>query len=271
VLDAVDARTAWALTKRALLRTTDGRRWSVVRRERLRAIDFVDRTHGFAERVKGGLASTADGGRTWRRVPLPVAPSSFCFASAKTGWIASGRSLWRTSDGGGHWRRARVLRATFGTEHGVDLACRGRSVWALFSDGYAASQQAYEAYRTLDGGSTWRPVLGQFDRRRPSLPRISAYSGPFAATRTAAVFSGSCAPCAALGTTTAVSTRDAGRSWRRTTVTEAEVPAAAAMPDARHAWLLTEGVRRHDVSVWATRDGGRTWRLQLRSRFMWPR
>jgi photosystem II stability/assembly factor-like uncharacterized protein len=78
--------------------------------ERAWKIQLVDESVGYVSvegaTPEGVVLRTADGGRTWQR--LPVAPGlSFQgvgFVSPERGWLGSGASLYATRDGGATWQ-----------------------------------------------------------------------------------------------------------------------------------------------------------------------
>ena len=269
-LDAVSLDTAWALAGRTLLATSPGTAWHAIGTRRLAAIAFLDARTGFALDGAGALLRSADGGTTWTRRPAPAPGDALCFATPLRGWVAHGGTVWRTTTGGTAWRRSRLLPDRGGFPR-PELGCRGSAVWVLFHRGVAAGSEAYVVFRSLDGGRTWKDVLAGLDQARIRLPRISAYSGPFAVLGRAAVFAGSCAACGnGSGTTTVVRTADGGRTWRSTTLGLDGYPTAVAFADPAHGGLIVYSYRSHSGTVLVTRDGGRTWRERLRSRRLAP-
>jgi hypothetical protein len=46
---------------------------------------------------------TTDGGRIWSALAAPAPPQSVCFTAPNDGWLASGTSVWRSTDGGRSW------------------------------------------------------------------------------------------------------------------------------------------------------------------------
>jgi hypothetical protein len=125
----------------------------------------------------------------------------------------------------------------------------------IFHEGAAAGTEGYRVFRTVGGGA-WRAVLASPFQRR--LPSISNYAGPFAVLGGGgAVFTGSCAPCAGLATTTLVRTLDGGKSFTRTAL-GGPVPSAVNFVDPLLGWL----VAGHQLEQ--TIDGGRRWRVVAR-------
>lgn len=143
---------------------------------------------------------SADTGRTWRKIRLPVAhPVSISFADPRSGILAAGGHLgYSTSDGGRTWTRRHmpfnanvdvVLAAASGliTESGgggnksrrVAISEDGGKSWRFLElpRGYVDAgatpggdgtlflsadrvRHGYEAYLSLDAGQTWKRVRG---------------------------------------------------------------------------------------------------------------
>src|SRR5205814_364068 len=83
----------------------------------LRAVQFVDRSEGWAVGDEGVVWHTIDGGQNWERQPTGVRASlrSLCFVNPYVGWVAGREELpgggsvgylLYTSDGGLKWRTA---------------------------------------------------------------------------------------------------------------------------------------------------------------------
>ncbi len=266
-LDAVGRSTAFALAGDSLLRTRDGRRWREISRPGLVAVDFADAKRGYGLDEHGRLLVSVDGGRRFRRARAPSRLSALCVTRRGT-WIAQKNLVWRLSGSG--FRLA--LRAGFeaGPIPVPELGCKGSSVWSLFHHGGAAGSEGYTAFRSLDGGRTWRAVLAELDSRQRRLPRIDAYAGPFTAlARGTAVFVGFCPACGLRQPTVSiVVTSDGGRTWKRASgLLDGHTPEAVTFIDSRRGWLLTTGQSRTSL-LWRTSDGGRQGRLQLRSRLL---
>ena len=271
---ALDATHAWALTGDGfILRTADGRTWRRLAAPHLARLQFVDRRHGFGLYRDGVVVRSGDGGRTWPHLSTPGLMQAECFTTTRDGWVARGGSVWTTHDGGLRWTRSRLRPDRQGFPI-PDLGCRGRDVWAVFHEGAAAGTEGYYVFRSLDRGSTWRAVLAAPFQRR--LPTISNYAGPFSALgRGAAIFIGDCSPCEGFGTATVVRTLDGGASFQRTTPFHGYRPEALSFVDARRGWLVTgphvasASAPRHGI-VWRTVDGGRRWKVILRSPLLAP-
>jgi photosystem II stability/assembly factor-like uncharacterized protein len=263
-LAASGPHLAWYSSQGILWRTTDGgAHWAHVSAPHLLSFSFLGATDGFGLDRDGIVLRTTDGGRHWRVVHTPrTVVQSECFVSTAVGWLARGGTVWSTRDGGHSWFRSQLLRSRQGGFPIPDLQCRSGSVWVLFHEGAAAGSEGYAVFRSLSGGTSWKPVLAQFVRR--GLPRISAYSGPFAATdRFAAVFVGSCSPCGR-GTVSVVRTTNSGRTFKRQTF-PAALPGPVAFSDRMHGYLVTSSHTRRGI-VWRTRDGAASWQRVFSSK-----
>lgn len=92
-------------------------------------VSFVSITRGWAL-GKGQLLGTADGGRTWTRLPTPPADvTQLRFASAAVGYAwAPGGSLSMTTDGGAHWLAGGLaMVGSVEIAHGVVWAIAGEN------------------------------------------------------------------------------------------------------------------------------------------------
>jgi hypothetical protein len=267
-ITAIARRRAWALTGDGfVLRTTDGRYWGRLGAPHLIQLQFVDAHTGFALTRDGILVRSTDAGGGWPQIRAPGLVQSECFSTPRDGWVARGGSVWTTHDTGRHWIRAR-LRVRTGTQELPELGCKNRDAWVVFREGAAAGTEGYRVYASF-GGGRWRPVLASPFQR--TLPTVSNYIGPFSILGSGrAVFSGWCAPCDGFGTLSITRTLNQARSWWRSTPLRGYEPKAVGFTDAENGWLVSGG---HGGSasaarvgiLWRTRDGGRHWRIVVRS------
>jgi photosystem II stability/assembly factor-like uncharacterized protein len=118
---------------------------------RLRSIQFPTEQSGYAlgsrvdrakRRVEPVLAMTRDGGTTWRLERLEDEPVSLYCNAEDICWIAAGKGVYQSEEGGLRWRRISsqkgILRLYF------DSATHG---WAAGLE--------HQAWETHDGGRTW--------------------------------------------------------------------------------------------------------------------
>jgi len=247
-ISAFDRARAWALTGDGfVLRTSDGRHWSRLGAPHLFRVQFVDARVGFGLTRDGVLVVSGDAGRSWVQARAPGLVQSECFTTRTDGWVARGGTVLSTHDGGRRWTRARLR---IGPQEVPDLGCHGSDAWVVFHEGAAAGTEGYRVFRSL-GGAAWRAVLASPFQRK--LPSISNYAGPFAVLgHGAAVFTGSCAPCAGLATATVVRTLNGGASFTRTAL-GGPAPSAVSFSDGRHGWIVA------GAQLERTTDGGRHW------------
>lgn len=96
------------------------------------------------------VATTGDGGATWRRVPAPAASLAdltgqqgsprIRFANATDGWVI-GAHLWATHDGGATWKQI-DLPAPAADSEVTDIAITGNVAWVLTMGGGAVLLQS---------------------------------------------------------------------------------------------------------------------------------
>ena len=214
LLFALDSRRAWvvrnepAASYASLLGTTNGgRSWRQVQASLPDngAVTFVDSRRGWL--TAGRLFRTLDGGKTWKRQPLP-APTGFSgrlLALSRMSFF--GRrgtvigeyfrrrdvlAVYRTSDTGAHWHLVRTLpgAGAYVFPQFTVSAASASTVW-LFTSGVKPVANV-----TTDGGRHWL--------RHPLAQRLFAPVALSARVAAASDFHG-----------LAYITHDGGRTWRR--------------------------------------------------------
>jgi photosystem II stability/assembly factor-like uncharacterized protein len=138
------------------------------------SLSFISQTHAFAWGSIGGsklgaIATTIDGGATWRELPAPMVDNGFDvsngggaqirFASGKLGFVY-GSQLWETQDRGNTWFQVRA------PGYVDDLEAMHGRIWALVQRGnlvrlYSATTadptlqlvHAIGAQRAVQGGA----------------------------------------------------------------------------------------------------------------------
>jgi hypothetical protein len=151
-------------------------------------------------------------------------------------------------------RRARPVRA--------EIQCRGRTVWVLFHNGVASSQESYVGVRSGDGGLSWRRLLAEAYFGISAPFQIDSYSGPWTLLDArAAVFVGTCPACGR-GTVSLTVTLNGGRSFQRHRIPQLEgwEPRSVHFTDRRHGSVTAR--RGTLVRTVVTADGGRRWRVR---------
>ena len=91
-------------------RLVRARAWDPMAVEGTQLVSFPDARHGWVITGPAAISRTADGGRTWQRLPTPfdAARATIQFVSAREGFATVGDAgrgqLWGTADGGRTWR-----------------------------------------------------------------------------------------------------------------------------------------------------------------------
>ena len=147
-----------------VIRTTDGVHWARTRgdglRDPLNSVTFADARSGWGLTRYGDLVKTADGGETWAAMTQPDTTGAnvraLCAASAGSGWVATGRAVYRSNDDGATWTSQATVREGGGTD--VALVCHGdHAAYASYDGG--AGQHTGAFLRTDDGGARWRAFV----------------------------------------------------------------------------------------------------------------
>ena len=192
-IDAIDAQTVYVMSigngpASRIYKTTDaGKTWELQFKNEdskafLDAMSFWDANHGivFGDSVDKQfyILTTADGGRTWARVPTanlpPAQDNEGAFAASGTNiavfgkshaWIGTGAAtksrVLRTTDGGRTWQVADTPLAS-GPSAGIfSIAFRDAKHGIVAGGDYRKEQEAVDNLAvTSDGGITWTLVKG---------------------------------------------------------------------------------------------------------------
>ncbi|HEX5603384.1 MAG TPA: hypothetical protein VFX63_12575 [Pyrinomonadaceae bacterium] len=192
-IDAIDAQTAYVMSigngpASRIYKTTDGGvTWKVQFRNKdekafLDAMSFWDANRGiaFGDSVDKQfyILTTADGGRTWSRVPAtnlpPAQVNEGAFAASGTNialfgksyaWIGTGAAakprVLRTTDGGRTWQVADTPLAS-GPSSGIfSIAFRDAKHGVIAGGDYKKESEAVDNLAvTSDGGVKWKLVKG---------------------------------------------------------------------------------------------------------------
>jgi photosystem II stability/assembly factor-like uncharacterized protein len=192
-IDAIDAQTAYVMSigngpLSRIYKTTDaGKTWNLQFKNEdekafLDAMSFWDANHGiaFGDSVDKQLyiLTTADGGRTWTRVPTtnlpPAQENEGAFAASGTNiavfgrshaWIGTGAAaksrVLRTVDGGRTWQVADTPLASAPSAGIFSIAFRDAKHGVIAGGDYRKEQEAVDNLAvTSDGGITWTLVKG---------------------------------------------------------------------------------------------------------------
>jgi photosystem II stability/assembly factor-like uncharacterized protein len=292
LLHMLDASNGWALTKTALLRTTDGgAHWKDVTPPRVRLTDgsaaaFLNATQAWIavpslpdprasipSPVGPRIFSTGDGGQSWQSSVVPVGQGNLniaqmTFATAQDGWLlfnqggsggAEQAVVVRTTDGGKTWAEVtRVLPASTDRPPPGKLPFGGTKTGIVFSNaalGWITGSDSVSIawlFVTRDGGQTWTQQQLSFPKGVPAAPLSLLPPRFFSASE------GLLPARVGDATTVIYVTHDGGTSWQPTTPVSAS-PTSVAFLDGQHGWV-TDG-----TALFATGDGGRSWTRQPRS------
>lgn len=163
--------------------------------------------------IAGGAiaAHSIAGGRTVRSEPpgasRPIAPAG----------NACGVRVARTAilDGKGRVLYREPVARTF-LRAGHEMQCAGSSIWVVFFNGVASSQEQYFGVHSANGGRAWHAVFTEryFGMKAPHQ-LVTGYLGPWTLDGPRnAYFTGMCVACG-YGTVALWVTRDAGRTFHR--------------------------------------------------------
>jgi photosystem II stability/assembly factor-like uncharacterized protein len=288
-----------------VLRTTDGgRSWrlitppGVTSSVEVKAGSFIDADHasvtvvgGFGDTSQLYTFRTVDGGATWQvGNPTPAASIGFeistSFLDSLNGWLLytdrlKGGLLYRTTDGGMHWRLLANRPAddtSFTDPPGVYCYTWCRVQFVSLKRGWIRMDHptAHQSglFVTDDGGATWKPQplpLALVNLSCPceqDLPQFADDAHGFTIRGASSVTQYS--PRDPQDHLALFATDDGGASW-----SARPLPGAGQMRigfrDAQHGWViaasasaLQEPVGRSDapnlpLPLYVTSDGGRTW------------
>jgi photosystem II stability/assembly factor-like uncharacterized protein len=139
-----------------------------------RAMQFIDATHGWVAQYGGKLLRTTDGA-SWETVGDWSYGQPYRFISSKVGFGLHGKTIERTTDGGGSWQpvfecqaKIQVNGLTQSTECNLEALHfpSPRVGYAVTAD---LPNKASAIVKTEDGGSTWRVMS--------FIPDVSAHDG----------------------------------------------------------------------------------------------
>jgi photosystem II stability/assembly factor-like uncharacterized protein len=281
-LHMIDLTAGWALSERAVLRTTDGGlQWknvtpphTVLTRESIAAFltaslawVTIPQTNGTTTRVFW----TADGGQTWQQSTVQATfLKQITFTDSQHGWILAGWGatggaaeavgVFRTSDGGKTWSNvSNALPASTDTPPPGHLPYGGRKSGIHFLNtttgwitGTAVVNDLFWLFVSHDGGATWNQQLLSLPPGVPSA-QLSFNSPTFFSDTDGVlpiIFSDL---ITGRGIATDIYvTHDGGATWKSTM----PLPTAFGtldFVDMQHGWA-TDG-----MMLYSTSDGGQHW------------
>lgn len=213
---------------------------------------------GFRSRIFG----STDGGQTWVEQYKGTKDweiNDIAFSDSLHGWAVGDHGILATTDGGTHWRvqwrgpewPPKGTHGMFGVVF-FNVACDdSKHVWAVGGWGAGAGHSLIMA--TSDGGKTWRIPPAKDNGGWDGV----ASNGPTRAT-------------AIIGNVT-YATSDGGAHWTQHYIVGKTVRSSfeawrIAFSDARHGWIVGSKdiyLKRFDGVIYATANGGVSWKRQL--------
>ena len=248
-------------------------------RQQFMSVDFIDAAHGWLA-APGGTLVTSDGGANWKEQPFRSLTIPLCvqFLDGSRGWMAgTNGTILATTDGGASWSlqfiHASISQLTsvhfvdpsrgwaVGTDGTILATTDGGASWspqssgttvALLdvyflsaSNGWAVGQNG-TILATTDGGISWKP---QFSGIPTQLVLHSVYF--IDANHGWVVGMGGMI----------LETSDGGISWKHQSSGTNGNLYTVQFVDANHGW--TASPSPWAPGIWATTDGGATWKPQL--------
>lgn len=256
------------------------------------AIYFTSSTKGFVAGDNGYLASTLDGGKTWRKYALNTTENinEIYFRNEENGYLVAGRKLFITSDGGSSWRETVIFRASdVGGGIPEFLSIRfadkklGLAIGSILNRKGDAVLDSL-VMRTDDGGETWKRIvvpskteLFHLDFNGSSHGWIVGDKGLILHTTnggtswavqssgvTRALFNVDFRDddfgFAVGGGGTILRTEDGGRNWQRIITQFPETFKRVDFADDKNGWIVG-----HKGAILRSSDRGRTWVKQQSS------
>ena len=130
------------------------------------AIYFTSASKGFIAGDAGYLASTSDGGTTWRQYPLGTNEdiTEIYFRNDNNGYLVAGRKLFITGDAGTSWRETTILPPGIlrsGTPSFLSIRFSDKKTGFAIGSVINAKGNVSDSLvmRTSDGGSTWQRLI----------------------------------------------------------------------------------------------------------------
>lgn len=223
------------------------------------AVPDPDMGGGFGplpEEMRGAVLATADGGRSWRPLPLPAGfypAGGISFLTPETGFITAsskdGYHVLATRDGGRTWR-TQYSTAQFPL-HAIHFR-NERQGWAGGGVNPKAERPPFQALlATGDGGTTWEVVYRQDERPGGSPIDGLHFTSPTIGWATTGVCTmGQNMPCGGRP----LFTNDGGRTWTAAPEKVTRLSSVGAS-----AWSVSGGAGSGKAFLRRTTDGGATW------------
>lgn len=217
----------------------------------------------------GGLYSSFDSGVSWERETLVSDQNYWChsivFHPTTRGTIfatvteqGSRSGIWRTTDGGKHWKhlsKGLPPPALFGRASLAISRSKPQVIYAIAADDSSESSDLMlGVFRSTNGGETWKDISGSHFDKEGQM----SYGNTIVVHPTNHNF-------VICGGVDLHRTEDAGDSWRRITQWERERGHAKYAHSDHHALLMPAAVPGlvydgNDGGVDRSEDGGSTWK-----------
>ena len=280
--------SGWAVSRSGeILHTADGgTHWTLQHSgasQALRAVSFANARQGWVVGDGGLILATTNGGKTWKKQTSPVSGRlcAVACASGSRAWATGGDGdLLMTTDSGLHWTNHYVSGSTYDFS-GLAFA-NAKQGWAIDSNGGVAI--------TTNGGLTWQddtPSPKVFtwgmnaivtDGKRVwavgangavmSRPvtaggtwAVQADSGQAVLYAAAVRSAGHVLAAGDYGTF--VRTSNSGATWTPGSKGFIAQLQYATFTDARHGWAVGKDEQSSIADIYATSNGGTTWKRQL--------
>jgi photosystem II stability/assembly factor-like uncharacterized protein len=129
------------------------------------AVYFTSADVGWVAGDNGYLASTTDGGVSWKTYPLNTTEdiNEIYFRNEKNGYLVAGRKMYITGDGGGTWRETVIYRPgdfKNGTPEFLSIRFADKKRGLVVGSVVGKNQIVVDSLvmRTNDGGETWQRI-----------------------------------------------------------------------------------------------------------------
>ena len=125
---------------------------------RLLSVYSIDENNVWVTGVDGTMLHTTDGGSNWESIQsnITVGLGKVQFINPDTGWVASSKYIYRTTDGGESWVEQLYLPSSDEVLYDIEfiVGLPGEPVWGFATGGLQMT------WRTDDSGETWELIRG---------------------------------------------------------------------------------------------------------------